>query len=282
MDIDERWVVRRLRRKEMTQQILDAIRNADYREPGLSCLRVLRLDPRFFTALRTELGQLARRHRPSVVTEKTHVTNWTRPYGEAYQFSLLNASGRFEDTSVDHKHSSFGKRFHHGEEYPTLARFIDFFPHCLNFRLNVLGPHSGLAPHEEHVTLRATSGLIGLRARFHLPVFTNSQAEILLNGEIHHFREGVVYFFNNGCVHAARNEGSEPRTHLVWDMFLTREAFDTTFGEGTLAGIPMHRFLGPERAMTPLRHEEVARYEELSSPRVSRSEAETVSLLTAQ
>ena len=243
----------------MTLKILEGIRNADYGEHGLSCLRVLRLDPQFFTALRTEIEQLTRRHSPSVVTDKAHATNWTNPYGEAYQFSLLNASGRFEDTSVDHTHSCFGKHFHHGAEYPALARFIDLFPHCLNFRLNVLGPHSGLAPHEEHVTLRTKSGVIGLRARFHLPVFTNSQAEILLKGEIHHFREGIVYFLNNGCVHAARNDGPEPRTHLVWDMFLTREAFDTIFGEGALAGLPVHRFLGPERVMTPIRHEEVAK-----------------------
>ena len=270
-----------LGRKEMTKEILEGIRNADYGEHGLTCLRVLRLGPQFFTALATELDQLARRHSPSVVSDEKHATNWTNPYGTAYQFSLLNASGRFEDTSVDHTHACFGKRFHHGAEYPTLARFIEFFPHCLNFRLNILAPASGLAPHEEQITLRTKSGVVGLRARFHLPVFTNSRAEILLNGAIHHFREGVVYFLNNGCVHAARNGGPELRAHLVWDMFLTREAFDTMFGERALAGLPMHRFLGPERAMTPIRHEEVAKYAS-QSPLVSRSEAERVSLITAQ
>jgi len=39
---------------------------------------------------------------PSSVGDYDHVTNWTQPFGQAVQFSLLNASGRFDDTSTDH------------------------------------------------------------------------------------------------------------------------------------------------------------------------------------
>ncbi|HTS69570.1 MAG TPA: hypothetical protein VMO17_11350, partial [Terriglobia bacterium] len=28
-----------------------------------------------------------------------------------------------------------------------------------------------------------------------------------------------IYFFNNGCVHSAGNQGDEARYHIVWDVF---------------------------------------------------------------
>src|SRR5262249_14818748 len=44
-------------------------------------------------------------------------------------------------------------------------------------------------------------------------------ARVMLDGEQFQLQAGIVYFFNNGCVHSAHNGGDEPRYHLVRDMF---------------------------------------------------------------
>ena len=228
-------------------QILEGIRDADYQRPGLRCLKLFRMEADYFAKLGDEAERLCRRNDPSDALRFTHVTSWARPYGTVLQFSLLNRSGRYEDTSCDHDQSCLGKRFHDVDGYPALADFIRCFPHCLNFRLNVLGAHSGLRAHEEHVTLRLKSGKVGLRARFHLPLRTNDQAEVMLDGRYYHLSEGIVYFFNNGCAHSAKNPRPRQRLHLVWDMLMTSQALHFMFGESKLHDLPMKRFRGRRR-----------------------------------
>ena len=106
------------------------------------------------------MTRLTEAERASDVGDPTHVTNWTRPRGTVLQFSLFNASGRFDDFSCDHDFSSFGKRFHSGSSYPELARLIDWLPNIVNFRVNVMGPHASLAPHEEHALVRSRTGAV--------------------------------------------------------------------------------------------------------------------------
>jgi hypothetical protein len=186
----------------------------------------------FFAQLRAELEQLTRRYSPSQVSDYGHVTKWTQPFGEAVQFSLLNTSGKLDDPSTDHNLSVRGKSFHHGVDFPRIARFISAFPHALNMRLNGMGKKSGLSPHEENVIhwygpKRPTRFFA--RVRFHLPMQTNNQAHLLLDGETFHFEAGYIYFFHNGTVHSANNLGDTYRYHLVWDMLLTRETYAQMF-----------------------------------------------------
>jgi hypothetical protein len=255
------------------REVLAAIRDADFHEPGLRCLRLFELEASFFAELREEAQRLRVDEDPSDAREHGHVTHWTRPFGTVLQFSLLNASGRFDDTSADHDRSCLGKAFHHGNRYPALARFVSAFPHCLGFRLNVLGPRARLSPHEEHVTLRTRSGGVALRARFHLPLRTSAEAEVMLDGDVYHLDEGRIHFFNNGCVHAARNGGEEERLHLVWDMLMTENAAEAMFGEDDLPGLPAARVRGPDRRATPRRREPIDRWERVA-PLVTRTEAE--------
>jgi hypothetical protein len=73
---------------------------------------------------------------------------------------------------------------------------------------------------------------VGLRARFHLPIQTNEQSTVLADGHWFRFERGNLYAFNNGCVHAARNEGDEHRFHLVFDVLMTERAYRTMFETG--------------------------------------------------
>ncbi|MFE6834120.1 aspartyl/asparaginyl beta-hydroxylase domain-containing protein [Streptomyces sp. NPDC057705] len=218
------------------------------------------------------------RQRPSLADAPGHVTAWTGPRGRVEQFSLLNASGRCDDFSRDHDLSCFGKRFHHGGRYPALSALIGSLPHLVNFRVNVLGPGASLAPHEEHSVVRARSGAVGIRARFHLPLATHPAATLLLDGDVHRLEAGTVYLVNHGCVHAAENGGPSDRIHLVWDMLLTAEAAAAMFGQGPA---PAGFTRTPRRSVPPAGRRAVTRWERIA-PQVREAEARRIGLLDVQ
>jgi hypothetical protein len=208
------------------------------------------------------------------------VTNWTRPRGEVHQYSLLNASGRANDFSADHDLSSFGKRLHLEPAARMLRLFIETFPDIMNVRINVLGSGARLAAHEEHSIIRTATGAVGACLRYHLPVLTNTGAELTLDDQVFHLEEGTLYLVNHGCVHAVRNAGAERRVHLVWDQFLTERAYAAVFGDneeptwGT-------RVRSDERAPAPLRVERMGASVRLPSP-IDRTEAERLDFCDVQ
>lgn len=247
-------------------EVMRAMRDANYHHPGLRCLRLLRLEADFFAALQEDVRRLCAEQQPSDVTAPGHVTHWTRPSGQVVQYSLLNASGRFDDFSSDHNLSVFGKRFYAAERYPALAAFVAAFPQAVNFRVNILGPMARLAPHEEHNVVRLQSGAVGLRPRFHLPVFTHPGAEINLDEDVFFLEAGSVYFINHGCFHAARNKNPAARTHLVWDLLLTREAFSLLFDPAAALPFPAERVAPAAQTPRPLRQERLGAVQRIPAP----------------
>jgi hypothetical protein len=184
-------------------------------EGGVKLQACLAVDPSWFAAIQEDVRRLLCQRSPSDVTASSHPTHWTNPYGKATQYSLFNASGDTADTSVDHNHSHEGKSFN-AAGCDALRRFFSCFEsRALNLRLNGLLPDSGLSPHEEFIVHGDR-----LRLRFHLPIFTGDKASVVLDEERFYLQPGVVYYFNNGCVHAAENSGREERYHLLWDLFL--------------------------------------------------------------
>jgi hypothetical protein len=182
---------------------------------GMKVQACLQLDPGWFTSIQAEVQSLLNERKPSDVSSKAHPTNWTNPYGNVTQHSLYNDSGNTADTTTDHNLKIEGKVFA-AADYQALQRlFRPFENRALNFRLNGLMAKSGLSPHEENIIHGDK-----LRLRLHLPLFTNRQAKVMLDGESFGLQPGYIYFFNNGSVHAAVNESTEPRYHLVWDLFL--------------------------------------------------------------
>lgn len=265
----------------MNQAALFAgIRDGNYHEGGIRCLQLFRLEGTFFAELRSEVERLCATEQPSDVSRPEHVTNWTRPLGTVLQFSLLNASGRYDDFSADHRTTCLGKRFHGSEKYPTLSKFISTFPDTINFRVNVLGPRARLSAHEEHSVIRTASMSVGLRVRFHLPVVSSPLAEMMLDGYVYHLRPGTGYFVNHGCIHSARNGGERHRIHLVWDMLLTRAAFACAFGDEP-APPPLLRIPENQQTLAALRTVRTGAYLRLPPP-VTRDEARMADWCEAQ
>ena len=198
-----------------------AVESAAADGPGLKLLACLAVEPEWFAAIAREVQDLVARRAPSDVTDRSHPTYWTMPYGQATQHSLFNASGATSDTSVDHNHQVGAKSFN-APECPALHRFVRCFEsRLLNFRVNGIQPESGLSPHQEFVVHGDR-----LRLRFHLPIAATEQAPLFLGEEKHYVRPGVVYYFNNGCVHGATNSGGDVRYHLVFDLFLDEWIWD--------------------------------------------------------
>jgi hypothetical protein len=262
------------------RELLNGVRDANFHDGGIRCLRILRMHARCFEQLKAEVVLLCEREQPSDVRASEHVTNWTRPRGDVRQYSLLNASGRANDFSGDHDLSSFGKRLHVGADYPMLTALLETFPDIVNVRINALGPGARLAAHEEHSIIRTGHGTIGACLRYHLPVVTNAGAELTLDGDVFHLEESSIYLVNHGCVHAVRNSGQTARLHLVWDQLLTRNAYEAMFGNGCDPewGTRVCDDKNPPR---PLRTERMGAFIRLPPP-VTREEAEHLDLCEVQ
>lgn len=163
----------------------------------------------------------------SLVEQKGHVTNWTKPYGYAVQYSLYNTSGDTSDFSTDHNltqksnEGNADKFFIDPSLSNTFRLFRIFKDNVINFRLNGMGRNSGLSPHKEYNIHERR-----YRIRLHLPVITNDGAWMMLGGKKYRYRRGYIYFFNNGLVHAAGNDGEDVRYHFVWDNWLDERFFE--------------------------------------------------------
>lgn len=263
------------------EKLLEGIRRGDQHRGGIHCLALFMMPAAFTAALRGDVERLCRYQSGSDVTHTEHITHWTKPFGEVVQFSLFNSSGRYEDFSSDHNFSCFGKQFYGAQTYPVLAQFISTFPHLVNFRINLMKPGSGLSPHEEHVLFRTRSGSVGARLRFHLPIVTNSCAELILENRVYHLQEGKIYFVNHGCVHSAMNGGDQHRIHLVWDMLLTEQTFGMMFGNEPPTLPELIRIPEKNRELASLGNRHIGVYQRLS-PMLSREESIYLDFCEAQ
>ena len=59
--------------------------------------------------------------------------------------------------------------------------------------------------------------------RVHVPIITNDRVAFTVAGETLNIPEGEIYEINNRRPHSVRNEGDEPRVHLVLDYVLKGE-----------------------------------------------------------
>ncbi len=211
-------------------QFKTGLRDAYEHRGGIKSLRLGSLALDWFTEIQREAAFIINSGSSSDVTASGHVTNWTRPTGQVRQFSLFNSSGRSDDTTGDYGYrGDVKKKKLVFPQLKSMARFAALFGSSLrNLRLNGMGTQSALSAHEENsMSVRAlgTDHIV----RFHLPVFSNPKAHVHLDDERFHYREGELYFFHHGCVHAAANHGTTARYHLVFDCFLDETLFENVF-----------------------------------------------------
>ncbi|MEV4258636.1 aspartyl/asparaginyl beta-hydroxylase domain-containing protein, partial [Spirillospora sp. NPDC049652] len=102
---------------------------------------------------------------------------------------------------------------------PYMAQVLADIPAPLRaVRLMALGPGARCHEHRD--------GKCGYRwgaMRLHVPVITNPGAVVVIGGEERHWDAGRLWFGDFDRLHYVRNDGDEPRVHLVIDVGLTPE-----------------------------------------------------------
>jgi hypothetical protein len=241
-----------------TTKLIEKVMEANFHKGGIRCLKLFRLNDDFFARLKKEINDISLQFTPSDVCNTEHVSNpVTKPYGQNYHYSLYNQSGKSDDYTMDWNRSNKGKRFHFADQFPEMNKLTQFFEGRTNMKLLVLGPNSGLYPHEAHLIGTGSEKKIILR--FHLPVFSNNKCEMLLDNEYFRFEEQYVYFFNEGCIHSAYNHGDTPRLHLSWDMPLTEKMNSLMFAELAFTNDMLSRV--ETQIVQPIRHKKTKNYE---------------------
>lgn len=210
-------------------QILKGLARGNFHHAdGIRALYLGPMDEMFIADLKANVSNIMEHRQPSIVREGEHTTGWTKPRGRVEQWSLYNNHGRTDDTSNDFEYRVEDKRVINNPPSPSIAALCKL-PSVVNMRLNIIHPGSSLSPHEEHITRRVGHNQVSMRARFHIPLWTNPGCKMLADGNLYHFEEGNLYLFNNGCVHGAINDGDSARAHLVFDLLMTQAAMDIMF-----------------------------------------------------
>lgn len=105
---------------------------------------------------------------------------------------------------------------------PYLREVLNRIPASLNaVRLMALGPGAISTEHRDP-KYSLHRGL----ARLHIPIVTNSDALLILDGVTHHWRAGEFWFGDFSRPHRVENHGARFRIHVVIDALITRELIE--------------------------------------------------------
>jgi len=212
--------------------LIEEIRKGAYHLDGLATYACVEVEEGFFLRIREDVLRLITAYPIPAIDPKstTDKSAYVQPKGEYLYWSLLTKGGDFTDKASAYSKTFLGKAFHHDDEFPALGEFIRAFPEAMNFTLRGLSKASSVSPHEER-NFHRLDDLTYIRVRLHLPITTTPESRMMLGGRIYHYEARKIYYFNNGCVHAASNPGQGSRLHLIWDLFLTRELYGDVFDQ---------------------------------------------------
>jgi hypothetical protein len=245
---------------ETVKKLLDDKQIQSMCEP----VRLHWVKPDFQERLREEVLRYMEKQKAAEVSSKAHPIHWVLSYGRTASYSLISASGDSTDTSDLLTFDTRKKRFVQAEEYPAIDQLMKLFPDTTNYRINILHENdagsqeaarfesSGFSPHRAYILHEVRDTTTGemktaLRMKFHLPIVTNPHVDMHQHDRSYTFPEGEIFFFTNGCPHSVENRGNGPRIHLIWDMLLTEDTWDRSFGEGPDIGPEVVRARGAER-----------------------------------
>jgi hypothetical protein len=138
------------------------------------------------------------------------------------QLSLTHFNPEYEIRSDRQSGTIWDKQYLGGKkelDQRAYNKLHENMPQYLNSILQSLGPNltrvglARLLPGEEIKPHRDFDPTFS--CRFHIAIETNEKA--VFNG-IHIPADGYVWFANTGALHWVKNEGSTPRTHLIFNM----------------------------------------------------------------
>lgn len=100
---------------------------------------------------------------------------------------------------------------------PYFRQILDTFQ-CPQGRIRILRimPGASIGAHRD--ILDEVACFAFGQVRLHIPIVTNEKVVFVVGGERLQLLPGRLYYINFAKVHYVRNEGDEPRTHLVMDV----------------------------------------------------------------
>ncbi|ATL25497.1 aspartyl/asparaginyl beta-hydroxylase domain-containing protein [Streptomyces formicae] len=108
------------------------------------------------------------------------------------------------------------------EQAPYIASIVDALPTDVRaVRLMALGPGAEVSEHRDY-----PYGLPAGWVRLHIPLITNEEAVLTLDGVDYTWQPGTLWFGDFNRLHSVRNGGSERRVHLVIDSYVSRELLE--------------------------------------------------------
>jgi len=108
------------------------------------------------------------------------------------------------------------------DDAPYIAEILAGIPAQLrSVRLMALGPGA-----KSWVHFDTKYGLAWGTARMHIPIVTQPEATLFIEGELHQWQPGTFWFGDFTRMHQVENTGTESRVHLVIDALPSRELLD--------------------------------------------------------
>ncbi|MHB1207064.1 MAG: hypothetical protein ACYCZX_15960, partial [Rhodospirillaceae bacterium] len=149
-----------------------------------------------------------------------------KPQGSIRPLSLLGVGGAAGDGAA--------KRVMAFPGLGALARVAALFGESLcDFRISGIGKDAVHSALEENAVPDCRDA--GHAVRFRLPVFSNDRTVVYMDDKRFSYKEGSLYYFHRGCVHAAANFGDEVHYELILDCLLDRTLFGNLFPGGPSA-----------------------------------------------
>ena len=96
---------------------------------------------------------------------------------------------------------------------PVVQECLEHFPYCTDRErmLTVVMPGHSIPPHTDRQSER-------WRCRIHIPLLTNEDAALVVEGVSYTLEVGQAYLFDTRREHAVVNDGDTPRVHFVFDV----------------------------------------------------------------
>jgi hypothetical protein len=105
----------------------------------------------------------------------------------------------------------------YAEQLPYFKAVLDAF-NCPFGRVRIMKLMPGSIIREHRDTYDEVSDYAFGQVRLHIPVITNDKVVFAVDGKNVQMKAGRLYYVNFSKKHYVRNDGAEPRTHLVLDL----------------------------------------------------------------
>jgi hypothetical protein len=148
---------------------------------------------------------------------------WLSHYDEALADGWTTIPLSSHDGTADNAES---QRVGHWGKYKT-TKYIDQLPYfkaileafaCPFGRVRIMKLMPGSIIKEHRDVYDEVSDYAFGQVRLHIPIVTNDKVEFTVDGKRIQMRAGRLYYVNFSKRHYVKNDGDEPRTHLVLDL----------------------------------------------------------------